>query len=256
MAAPAQAITFGDKDDGGHPNVGALMLALDIVVDGTKVPIVFVMCTGTLLEDDVFLTAAHCVSDPFPEGSLVGVSFEDDVTGIVKSDLIEVLDTKVHPSWQGRFGGSAKNVDIAVARLAESPAGVEPAILPDEGLVDGLDYATQRFTTVGYGVARDDKTKGRQSLEYDPVRRVSEQSALQANRSWLLLSMNPSTGNGGTCYGDSGGPHFLGTGSETKPGIVVSVTSWGEKWCRATDWTARVDTKSVLDFIKGYMNNP
>ena len=25
--------------------------------------------------------------------------------------------------------------------------------------------------------------------------------------------MNPATGNGGTCYGDSGGPNFLGAGA-------------------------------------------
>ena len=36
------------------------------------------------------------------------------------------------------------------------------------------------------------------------------QSALNLEKAWLLLSMNPSTGSGGTCYGDSGGPHFLG----------------------------------------------
>ena len=30
------------------------------------------------------------------------------------------------------------------------------------------------------------------------------------NKTWLRISMNPSTGNGGTCYGDSGGPNFLG----------------------------------------------
>jgi hypothetical protein len=51
------------------------------------------------------------------------------------------------------------------------------------------------------------------------------------------MSMNPSTGSGGTCYGDSGGPHFL---RDSK--VVVSVTVTGDRWCRATDKTYRLDT--------------
>jgi hypothetical protein len=226
---------------------------------GEEVTIVFPICTGTLLANDVFLTAAHCISEPLPPGARYGVSFEDDVKGLEEDDLIKALRTVPHPSWKGRFGASPNNVDVAVVLIAGSPEpeDVSPAFLPEVGLVDGLDYATERFTAVGYGVARDDKKKGWQSIVYDPIRRVSEQSALQANRSWLLLSMNPSTGSGGTCYGDSGGPHFLGTGDSTYPGTVVSVTSWGEMYCRATDWTARVDTKPALDFIKQYTNpNP
>lgn len=249
VAAPAQAITFGELDNGEHPNVGALMAAFEVDDGGQEVTRVIPICTGTLLDNDVFLTAAHCITEPLPLGSRYGVSFEDDVKGLAEDDLIEVLDTVPHPSWTGRFGASPKNVDVAVALLEESPDGILPALLPDEGLVDDLDDATQRFTAVGYGIARDDKTKGWQSFVYDPIRRVSEQSAIHANPSWLLLSMNPSTGSGGTCYGDSGGPHFLGIGSETYPGTVVSVTSWGDWYCRATDWTARVDTKAALDFI-------
>lgn len=86
----------------------------------------------------------------------------------------------------------------------------------------------------------------------DATRRFSEQSALHANPGWLLFSMNPSTGSGGTCSGDSGGPHFVGIGTETYPGTVVSLASWGDYYCRATDWTSRVDTEAALDFITGF----
>jgi hypothetical protein len=38
--------------------------------------------------------------------------------------------------------------------------------------------------------------------------------------------MNPARGDGGTCYGDSGGPHFLGAGTgETN--IVAGTTITG-----------------------------
>jgi len=38
--------------------------------------------------------------------------------------------------------------------------------------------------------------------------------------------------DGGTCYGDSGGPHFLGDSNK-----IVSLTVTGDAWCRATDVT-------------------
>ena len=56
--------------------------------------------------------------------------------------------------------------------------------------------------------------------------------------------MNPSTGSGGTCYGDSGGPHFLGDSN-----LVVSITVTGDAPCRATDVTYRLDTPWARAFL-------
>src|SRR3982750_2709833 len=53
-AAPAAAITNGQPDGNGHPEVGAL-LAQQAYSDGT-----WATCTGTLISPTVFLTAAHC----------------------------------------------------------------------------------------------------------------------------------------------------------------------------------------------------
>ncbi|HET7272998.1 MAG TPA: trypsin-like serine protease, partial [Rubrobacter sp.] len=62
----------------------------------------------------------------------------------------------------------------------------------------------------------------------------------------LLLLQNPvPTGLGGTCFGDSGGPHFW---QDTL--IIVSVTSWGDAICRAADMTQRTDIASVLDWLE------
>ena len=49
------------------------------------------------------------------------------------------------------------------------------------------------------------------------------------NPAWLRISMNPATGNGGTCYGDSGGPNFLGTTD-----ILAATTITGDAICRST----------------------
>ena len=67
-----------------------------------------------------------------------------------------------------------------------------PAELPTAGLLD------QTFTAVGYGTVREEKTGGPHGfLDADGVRMYALQSALNLEKAWLLLSMNPSTGSGG-----------------------------------------------------------
>jgi Trypsin len=148
-----------------------------------------------------------------------------------------------HPQFGA--GGASDTHDIAVVLLPTAPAGITPAQLPTAGLLDQLKAAheldDQTFTAVGYGTVREDKTGRPHSLFFDGVRRYALQHALNLEKAWLLLWMNPSTGNGGTCYGDSGGPHFLG-GVESN--LVVSITITGDAWCRASDKTYRLDTAS------------
>ena len=63
--------------------------------------------------------------------------------------------------------------------------------------------------------------------------------------------MNPATGNGGTCYGDSGGPNFLGT-----TGVVAAITITGDAVCRATNVDYRLDTASARAFLDDYVALP
>jgi secreted trypsin-like serine protease len=64
----------------------------------------------------------------------------------------------------------------------------------------------------------------------------------------LLLSNNANTG--GTCFGDSGGPNFLGTSN-----VVAGVTSFGINGnCAGTGGVFRMDRQNVLDFVNGYLN--
>jgi len=75
------------------------------------------------------------------------------------------------------------------------------------------------------------------------------------NPAWLRISQNPSTADGGTCYGDSGGPNFLGAGaSETN--IVAATTITGDVFCRATNVTYRTDTASARSFLSQFVTLP
>jgi hypothetical protein len=67
------------------------------------------------------------------------------------------------------------------------------------------------------------------------------------------LSQNPSTGDGGICAGDSGGPHFLGG---VNSNLVVSTTLGSDRWCRASNLTYRLDTSSARDFLADYVTLP
>ena len=83
-------------------------------------------------------------------------------------------------------------------------------------------------------------------------RSVSEFSNLRSQ--WLQMSQNqaPGNGNGGTCYGDSGGPNFWVEDDGTE--VLVSVTSWGDVPCVATNITQRVDSPSVVSYLAGWLD--
>ncbi|HXI81633.1 MAG TPA: trypsin-like serine protease [Verrucomicrobiae bacterium] len=241
ISAPANAITFGQLDGNGHPNVGAMVL-LDENGDPGLV------CSGTLISPTVFLTASHCTAF-LPE------------IGVDAHDVYVTFDPVVGPGatlYRGTahtnplYGGPESDPhDVAVIVLDEAPAGITPAHLPTANLLDQLDLKSQRFVTVGYGVARDDKTKGPASLFFDATRRSVDQGFRSMTKAWLNLSMNPSVGSGGTCYGDSGGPHFVGSSD-----VVVAVTVTGDVNCRATDVDYRVDTDESRAFLSEFVTLP
>ncbi len=67
--------------------------------------------------------------------------------------------------------------------------------------------------------------------------------------------MNPARGDGGTCYGDSGGPNFL-VADATETNIVAATTITGDFICRATNVTYRMDTPSARAFLSRYVTLP
>lgn len=250
-SSPAQAITFGQVDGTRHPNVGALLADIDAESPGPEM-----LCTGTLIDERVFLTAAHCTAVLEAEGIetawvTFAPSYDEDqagTAGLIAGTYVS------HPEYGS--GGQSDPHDIAVV-LLERDAGVAPAQLPTAGLLDRLksrrQLDNQRFTAVGYGLVREDKRTGPHAFFADGVRRFALQSPLSLQKSWLLLSMNPSTGSGGTCYGDSGGPHFLGG---VQSNLIVSITVTGDAMCRATDKTYRLDTPEARDFLDDFVTLP
>jgi hypothetical protein len=104
-------------------------------------------------------------------------------------------------------------------------------------------------------LCRDRNTTGFQAILANLDRNRVEQGFLSLTPAWLTLPMTPSNGNGGTCYGDSGGPHFIHlNGAETD--IVASITMTGDAPCKATDKTCRMDTASARSFLANFVDLP
>jgi secreted trypsin-like serine protease len=245
-AAPGEAIVNGQLDGNRHPEVGALIA--EFREPGVKE----VLCSGTLIAPDVFLTAGHCTSFLESLGiSEVWVTFDSQFTS--SSALIHgSFVTNPLFGFSGQ-GGASDPHDQAVVLLDEEASGITPARLPTENMLNSLDLESETFTAVGYGTVRTGKTKGPNAFFFDSTRRYATQSFLSILPAWLNLSENPSTGSGGTCFGDSGGPHFLG-GVESN--LEVSLTVTGDAVCRATDKTYRLDTPAARQFLGQYVTLP
>jgi secreted trypsin-like serine protease len=215
--------------------VGGL-LAPRAYSDGT-----WIYCSGTLLSPTVFLTAAHC--DEGGDGR-VRVTFSSAYT---VGDRVHVGTFHADPAYPGP---SSDTHDIAVVVLDKPVKGIAPAVLPKAGSLSALP-SSQTFTSVGYGAYEVTNSPGGHQYLYDDVRGVATGTLNATNPTWLRISMNPATGDGGTCYGDSGGPNFLGSSN-----VVAATTITGDSVCRATNVDYRLDTSSARSFLAGYLAVP
>jgi hypothetical protein len=253
------AITYGFVDqDNSFSNVGAFIVKSP---DGQIFPI----CTGTLIAPDVFLTASHCTvfytNDLARRGFTAFVSFDNSVPfGDLTSrrtKLIPVTQVITNPNYNPSQSDSG---DIAVLIVPDRyTGGITPAKLPTLGLLDHL--AAQNglqetvFTPVGYGLQNRVVGGGVPFFQdANPIPRMFSFSGFNAlNGGYLRLSQNPATGNGGTCFGDSGGPNFFNVEGEQ---ILAGITITGDSVCRSTNVTYRTDTSSSRAFLSNYVRLP
>ena len=136
--------------------------------------------------------------------------------------------------------------------LASTPKDLRAAILPSCGLLDelssqnGLHGAV--FTAVGYGLQNRVVGGGVPFFQdMNPIPRMFAFSSFHSlNGGYLRLSQNPSTGDGGTCFGDSGGPNFLTVDGQQ---LLAAITITGDAVCRATNVDYRLDIQSASDFL-------
>ena len=254
----ARAVIDGELDGDGHPHVVLLL----IEVGGQPA----FRCSGTLLSPTVLLTAGHC-ADGYPGAPYTGmrVFTESDVEAGIGTtnnypyagpNSVEAVSWAAHPLYEA---APFVRHDVGVVILQEPGVVLdEYGELPAANQLDtlktkrGLQNVT--FTSVGYGLQESFPDPASFLEHNDRVRMVAYPHLIQINVPGftgdfsLLLSNNHATG--GTCFGDSGGPNFLGDSN-----VVAGVTSFGMNGnCAGTGGVFRMDRQDVLDFVNSYLN--
>jgi Trypsin len=245
-AAVPGLITHGTNDDGATPAV--VLIVMD--VGGTPT----FRCSGTLISPTHVLTAGHCTGEP-GEFTAMRIFTESDVQRGTNHYPFAGPNSVAADHWVTHplFTEAAFFLhDVGVITLASPvvlPAGAY-GVLPSLNQLDALKpSAHTTFTAVGYGVQRINPAQ----VVAELVRMAATPHLLQVNTGFtgpssLLLSNNARTG--GTCFGDSGGPDFLGNSM-----VVAGVTSFAINGsCGGTGGVFRLDRRDVLDFITGALN--
>lgn len=198
------------------------------------------ICTGTLIDDYVILTAAHCIDSG--HASDYYVCGGDDPYGEGCYWLNPAASIHVHPDYDPEYISS----DIGIIVLADdpeygSPQEQDPGLKPIPYLAfDGAgvyDVGT-KFTGVGFGITGNND-------QSNPKKRHVE---LTITDVWLdVFEYGSSTAN--TCSGDSGGPALKEVNGDL---TVIGVVSYGDQNCMQFGGDSRTDYDPFAEFIASF----
>lgn len=243
-SAPTR-ITYGSIDGSAHPAV--ILIIMDIAGSPAF------RCSGTLIAPKVVLTAGHCTGEA-GEFSGMRIFTESDVEHgnnnypFAGPNTIEATSWHSHPLFtEAAF--FLHDVGVIELKTAVTLPASAYGRLPAADQLDALKPRSSTvFTAVGYGLQRVNPAM----VVAEKVRMSANPHLIQINTGFtgpfsLLLSNNASTG--GTCFGDSGGPNYLGSSN-----VVAGVTSFGLNGsCGGTGGVFRVDRRDVLAFVGQYL---
>ncbi|GBC87341.1 hypothetical protein HRbin12_01344 [bacterium HR12] len=108
---------------------------------------------------------------------------------------------------------------------------------------------------MGYGLQKAFPPAADWKDEATRIRMVAHPYLVQINTGFtgdgsLVISNNAASG--GTCFGDSGGPNFVGTSN-----VIGGVTSFGLNWtCGGTGGVYRVDRADDLGWLATFGVSP
>ncbi|PSL53628.1 proprotein convertase P-domain-containing protein [Saccharothrix carnea] len=173
-------------------------------------------CGGSMLTDQLVLTAAHCVTRT---GNNTSITATYGVADLQDTSRVTRTSTYVHrsPTYATATGG-----DWAIIKLASPITGA--ALLP---IATTATFNTGVFTVAGWGATREDGAQSRYLLKAN-VDYIDDTTCKNSGAYYAdlipaaELCAGVPAGGVDTCQGDSGGPMFRrdNSGAWIQVGIV------------------------------------
>ncbi|MEK2645061.1 S1 family peptidase [Bdellovibrio sp. BCCA] len=220
------------------------------------------ICTGTLIDKDKVLTAAHCIS-AFGGKSVIAFTNNIDCAAKAKNRTLRPVVKDTYHKDYSYWTKSLENAsyDLAILKFTGGiPAGYKVRELPAK---DFQPVASDTIVMSGYGNTEEkNQDSGVLRFTTATVSRLVKDfylaligSTVSIQNTWMLQQYD-----NGVCTGDSGGPLYV---SSEKGLTLIGVTSMGvdnratdEKNVRTCHGMALfTDLRPHLDWIRGKMNS-